>query len=260
VNRYLGYWDGNPTTLIPLSPRDSAPLYVEMMGGRDPILARGRALIEEGRYLHATEILDKLVHTHPDDAEARQLLADAFEQVGYQQESPSVRNSFLAAALELRSGIPTGVVPNSSAPDVIRAVSTGQFLDFLGIRLDPAKVEGLAFTVNVVTPDTGETFVVELSNGTLTNLAGFLADDPDLTITLDRTDLERAMTGDAPMQQQVADGTVRLAGDPSVLQKLAGSLVHFAPTFEILPGTAIHTGSRLEDPFVQEPLADSTGG
>ena len=26
VNKYLGYWDANPATLIPLSPRDSAPL------------------------------------------------------------------------------------------------------------------------------------------------------------------------------------------------------------------------------------------
>jgi len=33
ANRYIGYWDANPATLIPLSPRDSAPLYVEMMGG-----------------------------------------------------------------------------------------------------------------------------------------------------------------------------------------------------------------------------------
>ena len=33
IQRYLGFWDCNPTTLIPLSPRDSAPLYVEMMGG-----------------------------------------------------------------------------------------------------------------------------------------------------------------------------------------------------------------------------------
>lgn len=32
INRYLGYWDANPATLMPLSPKDSAPLYVEMMG------------------------------------------------------------------------------------------------------------------------------------------------------------------------------------------------------------------------------------
>ena len=44
VNRYLGYWDGNPATLIPLSPEDSAPLYVEMMSGSENIIVRGKQL------------------------------------------------------------------------------------------------------------------------------------------------------------------------------------------------------------------------
>ena len=53
IQRYLGFWDCNPTTLIPLSPGDSAPLYVEMMGGAEKILARGRELHDEGKYLLA---------------------------------------------------------------------------------------------------------------------------------------------------------------------------------------------------------------
>ncbi len=48
INRYLGYWDGNPTTLIPLSPEDSAPLYVEMMGGADKIIAKGQGTLRSG--------------------------------------------------------------------------------------------------------------------------------------------------------------------------------------------------------------------
>ena len=260
INRYLGYWDGNPTTLIPLSPGDSAPLYVEMMGGRDPILRKAGELIAEGRYRHATEILDKLVYAHPDDEEARRLLADAFEQIGYQQESPSVRNSFLAGAVELRSGIPTGAVPNSSAPDIVRAVSTSQFLDVLAIRLDPAAAQGASFVVNLITPDTGETFVVELSNGTLTNLPGFLAESPDLTMTVNRSDLEEAMIGAVPLLQQIENGTVQLEGDASILATLAGMLVHFQPGFEILPGTSGEPDATSDDAFVQEPLADSSGG
>lgn len=261
INRYLGYWDGNPTTLIPLSARDSAPLYVEMMGGAESILTRGRALVNEGKYLLATEILDKLVHAEPGNADARQLLADAFEQIGYQQESPSLRNSFLSAAFELRSGIPSGDTPKSTGPDILRAVSTTQFLDLLGVRLDPEKAQDVSFTINLVTPDNDETFVVELSNGTLTNLQGFLADDADLTMTINRSDLERAMLGEAPLAQQVADGTVQLEGDPSLLQILAGLLVHFEPTFEIMPGTAAPPAtSEDDDPFTQEPLADSAGG
>ncbi|NKB92279.1 MAG: MBL fold metallo-hydrolase [Candidatus Nanopelagicales bacterium] len=261
VNRYLGYWDGNPTTLIPLSPGDSAPLYVEMMGGAGPIIERGRRLIEQGEFLLATEILNKLVYAEPGNSDAAQLLADAFEQIGYQQESPSVRNSFLAAAFELRSGIPQGSTPSSAGPDLIRALSTSQFLDFLGIRLDPGLAGDSAFTVNLITPDTGESFVVELSNGALTNLAGFTAREPDLTVTIDRRDLERAMTGVAPLETQVDDGTARLDGDASVLRSLASLLTHFALDFEIMPGTRSSTSeTKSLDPFAQGSLGDSSGG
>ncbi len=108
IQRYLGFWDCNPTTLIPLSPGDSAPLYVEMMGGARRILARGRELHDEGKYLLASEIVNKLVQAEPHNEAAKDLLADVFEQIGYQQENPGLRNSFLAAAYELRTGIPQG--------------------------------------------------------------------------------------------------------------------------------------------------------
>jgi alkyl sulfatase BDS1-like metallo-beta-lactamase superfamily hydrolase len=260
INRYLGYWDANPATLIPLSPRDSAPLKVEMMGGAEPILGRARALAEEGQYLLAVELLNPLVIAEPGHQQAKHLLADAFEQVGYQQESPSVRNSFLAAALELRSGIPQGAAPTSTGPDLIRSLSTGQFLDFLGIRLDPHKALGHHFTMNLVTPDNGERYVIELVNGTLTNLEGFLAENPDLTLTINRSDLEEAMIGQAPLAQQVADGRATLDGDPSPLLALADMLVHFEVGFEIMPGTGpTHLSPEL-DAFAQDPLADSSGG
>ncbi|HYO85444.1 MAG TPA: alkyl sulfatase dimerization domain-containing protein [Dermatophilaceae bacterium] len=260
INRYLGYWDGNPATLTPLSPRDSAPLFVEMMGGAGQILTRGRALVESGEYLLAIEILNKLVFGEPGNAEGRALLADAFEQVGYQRESPSVRNSFLAAALELRSGIPIGASPNSGGPDMIRALTTGQFLDFMGIRLNSAAVEGAAFTINLMTPDNGQQFVIELSNATLTSLEGFQADDPDLSLTLNRTDLEKAMIGTVPLMQQIADGTAKAEGDLGVLQQLAGMLVHFELGLEIMPGTGGAHISAAMDTFEQEPIGDTAGG
>ena len=71
------------------------------MGGAERILARAHELIAAGDDLLAVEILNKLVYAEPANEAARDLLADAFEQIGYQQESPSVRNSFLAAAFEL---------------------------------------------------------------------------------------------------------------------------------------------------------------
>ena len=248
VNRFLGFWDANPATLIPLSPADSAPLYVDMMGGSKKIIAKGKELHDKGEYMQAQEILNKLVQAEPQNQPARDLLADVFEQIGYQQENPGLRNSYLAGAFELRSGIPAGQIPDTAGPDVVRAMSTELFLDFLGIRMDPAKAADMAFTINLVTPDNGEKFIVELSNETLTNIEGFQADDADLTITINRTDLEPVMMGVKTLEAQIADGTAKVKGDTSVIGKLASTLVVFDPRFEILPGTAAKpTDQDLED-------------
>jgi alkyl sulfatase BDS1-like metallo-beta-lactamase superfamily hydrolase len=160
-----------------------------------------------------------------------------FEQIGYQQENPGLRNSFLAGAYELRTGIPEGETADSSSPDVIRAMSTELFLNFLGIRMDSRKAEGLRFTINLVTPDTGETFLIEMENATLTNLAGFQAAEPDLTLTIDRADLEQTMMGVKTLDAQIADGTAQAQGDVGVLAQLAATMIDFDPRFEIMPGT-----------------------
>ena len=237
VNRYLGYWDANPATLIPLSPRDSAPLYVEMMGGAEKILAKGKELYDQGKYRHAIEILNKLVYAEPRNQAAKDLLADVFEQIGYQKESPSVRNSFLGAAYELRSGIPGGTPPKSSGPDMVRAMSTDLWLDFLGIRLDSKKAEGMKFVINLVTPDNGEKFVVEMSNSTLTNIKGVQTKNPDLTVTVNRSDLETVMMGKATFDDLLAAGKAKIDGNRKPFDQLRGILVQFTPDFEMMPGT-----------------------
>lgn len=259
INRYLGYWDANPATLIPLSPSDSAPLYVEMMGGAGAIMKKGKQLYDQGEYRLGMEILNKLVYAQPSNQRAKDLLADMFEQIGYQQQSPSVRNSFLGAAYELRSGIPAGTSPKSSGPDVIRAMSTSLWLDFLGIRVDTAKAEGMRFTINLVTPDNGERYVVEMSNATLTNIKDEQAKNPDLTITIDRSDLEAVMAGQVSLDQQIAAGKATLDGDRTVYEKLASSLDRFSPDFEIMPGTKTpkSAGPPLKTFEIELPLVDS---
>jgi alkyl sulfatase BDS1-like metallo-beta-lactamase superfamily hydrolase len=249
VNRYIGYWDANPATLIPLSPEDSAPLYVEMMGGAENIIRRGQELHDEGKYFHAQEILDKLVWAEPGNQEARDLLADVWEQIGYQQENPGLRNSFLAGAFELRSGIPEGASPDSSGPDIIGAMSTELFLDFIGIRMDSKKAEDLNFSINLITPDNGEKFAIELANATFTNVEGFLHDDPDLSITIDRSDLEVIMMGKKTFAASIEDGTAKAEGDVDILSQIAQTLVTFQIGFEILPGTAGPAGQVDLNPY-----------
>ena len=262
INRYLGYWDANPATLIPLSPADSAPLCVEMMGGAEKIIAKGQQLVDQGDYLSASEILNKLVYAEPQNQVAKDLLADAFEQIGYQKESPSVRNSFLAAAFELRHGFPSGSTSQPVNPDTVKAMSTDLLLDFLGIRLDNRKAEGLAFVINLETPDNGEQFILELSNSTLTNSKGFQIPNADLSIALNRSDLELIMSGISTFPDLAGAGKVKLNGDASLIQKLQDLLVQFSSDFEILPGTkpAKQPQAGDRDLFEQPEPSSSAGG
>ena len=77
-----------------------------------------------------------------------------------------------------------------------------------------------------------------MRSATLTNIAGFLADDPDLTITINRSDLEAVMMGEKSLRAQIDDGTAKAEGDAEILGQLASTLVVFDPRFEIMPGTA----------------------
>lgn len=261
INRYLGYWDANPATLIPLSPKDSAPLYVEMMGGSSKILAKGRQLYKQGKYREAMEIVNKLVYAQPDNTAAKDLLADIFEQIGYQKESPSVRNSFLGAAYELRHGMPTGASPKSNGPDIIRAMTTELWLNSLAISMDGKKAAGMNFVINLSTPDNGEKFVVEMSNSALTNIKGQQAANPTLAITINRSDLEQVMGGQTTFDQLLAQGKAQFDGDRKAFDQLKSTLTVFKPDFELMPGTKpkVDVPMKPRDPFEVQNLA-VTGG
>jgi alkyl sulfatase BDS1-like metallo-beta-lactamase superfamily hydrolase len=243
----LGYWDANPTTLIPLSPSDSAPLYVEMMGGAEKIMAKGTELYNNGKYLEATEILNKLVFAEPNNQEAKNLLADVFEQIGYQQENTGVRNSFLQGAYELRTGLPRRLPPRSTGPDVIRAMPTESWLDFLAISIDSRNAENMKFVINLITPDNGEKFLIEMSNATLTNIKDVQSKNPDLTITLNRTDLDKVMMGINTFEELIAAGKAKFQGDRKPFDQLNSILVVFTPDFEILPGTGFSKKASIKD-------------
>jgi alkyl sulfatase BDS1-like metallo-beta-lactamase superfamily hydrolase len=209
-----------------------------MMGGSDKILAKGRELQAQGKYLESVEILNKLVFAEPRNQPARDLLADAYEQLGYQMESTSLRNSFLQGAYELRSGMPTGTAPSTGSADVIRSMPTGYWLDFLGISMDPKRAEGLNLSINLVLPDISEQYLIELSNATLTNIEGVQAAEPDLTLTLDRADLNRVMLGVATFDSLAEEGRARFDGDRTAIYKLRDLMVSFTPDFEFIPGSA----------------------
>jgi alkyl sulfatase BDS1-like metallo-beta-lactamase superfamily hydrolase len=105
------------------------------------------------------------------------------------------------------------------------------------------------FTTNLVTPDNGETYAVEMSNATLTSIEGFQAENPNLTVTVNRADLNQVMMGLASFDDLIAAGKATFEGDRTGFDQLRSILVPFTPDFEIMPGTAAKSAMEAPKPF-----------
>jgi alkyl sulfatase BDS1-like metallo-beta-lactamase superfamily hydrolase len=136
--RYLGWYDSNPANLNPHTPVDAGKMYVEFMGGADAVIDKAKASYDKGDYRWVAEVMKHVVFADPENEEAKNLQADAFEQLGYQTENPTWRNEYLMGAYELRNGLPKTAIITASA-DVVNAMSYDMLLDFVGLRLNGPK-------------------------------------------------------------------------------------------------------------------------
>jgi hypothetical protein len=94
------------------------------------------------------------------------------------------------------------------------------------------------YKINLLAPDNGEKFAINLSNATFTTVEGFIHDNPDLSITINRSDLEQVMMDLKSFAASIEDGTAKAVGNADILAQIAQTLVTFQIGFEVLPGTA----------------------
>lgn len=233
INKYLGYYDMNPANLNPLSPADAAPRYVEAMGGAEAIMKRARKAYDKGEYRWAAEMLNHVVFAQPDNMPARELQADIFEQLGYQAENMGWRNVYLVGAYELRNGPPEGALATRGGPDFISAMSTELMFDFVGVKLDTTKAEGKDLSINFVLPDRDEQFLLELENSHLNNIAGVQSKEADVTVTMNRSDLDKLFTKQQSFQELAKSGALKMDGNPQAFVQLLQMLEEFPFWFNI---------------------------
>jgi alkyl sulfatase BDS1-like metallo-beta-lactamase superfamily hydrolase len=235
--RYLGFFDGNPATLHPHPPVEAAKRYVAYMGGADAILERARADHEAGDDRWVAEVVKHVVFAEPDNTAARELLADAFTQLGYQAESGPWRNFYLTGAKELRDGVMVLPAPTTASPDVVAATPTSLILDYLGIRLQHRDAAELTGSTLLVLTDVEERHLLELSNGVLHNRPVATDEEvtADATITATRVWLNGLLAADDPAAAlSEGDGGVRIEGDPSSLLGVFDLLDEFPFWFDIV--------------------------
>ena len=231
--RYLGWYDANPANLNPLPPEEAGKRYVEFMGGAARVLEQARTAYARGEYRWVAEVVKHVVFADPSNQAARQLEADALEQLGYQAESSTWRNAYLSGAAELRSGPPrTG--RRAGSPDVLRAMTDTMFLDYLAISLNGDRAAGKTLALNWVQPDTGKRFALTVENGVFRYKADAQHAAPQAMLTMPRAVLMGVLGGQTTLQAETQAGRARVEGDPQALAAWAGLMDKAEPNFAIV--------------------------
>jgi alkyl sulfatase BDS1-like metallo-beta-lactamase superfamily hydrolase len=234
--KYLGWYDGNPADLDPLPPSENARKTVEYMGGADAVIARARADFAKGEYRWVASVMNQVVFADPSNRAARELGADALEQLGFQAEAGTWRNAYLVGAMELRNGPPRPPGSGGGAvnPETLRAISNEQLLDYIGVRLNADKAEGKTMLMNWNFADSKQQFALTLENSALTWVTGKRAANADASVTLARDALESIMLQQTTLAGAMQAGKISVEGDASRLQELFGMLDTFTRMFPVI--------------------------
>ena len=231
--RYLGWFDGNPAGLHPLPPTEAGNRYVEFAGGPGALLAKARAAFEAGDYRWVAEVVNHLVFADPDNTEARELQADALEQLGYQAESGPWRAFYLTGAQELRNPVAASPTPRQAALAQLPRLPGGFLLDSLSIRLNGPSVGAEKVTFAITFSDTDERFLVEVENAVMRHYPGRTAPNAPAVI-LSRAVLVQLISGAVSLEAAIAAGAVLAEGDPAPVARFLGWLDRFDFWFKII--------------------------
>tara|TARA_Y100001936_G_C16086559_1_gene682174 strand:- start:2083 stop:4005 length:1923 start_codon:yes stop_codon:yes gene_type:complete len=212
--RYIGFYDGHPSSLDPHTPVEVGKRYVDFMGGIEDLLEKAKKAFKEGDYKWVAEVLRHAVFANPENEAVRLLQADAFEQLAYQAESGPWRDIYLTGAQELRNGSINVPVLQRPRLEVAKGMTLGQIFDFLAVKVNGnAAVKLSPMTINWSFSDTNENAYLELSNGTLHSKIGPMIRSTDLEIVSSRDVLEELISTEYSITQALEEKRIDIEGN-----------------------------------------------
>ncbi|KAK9694606.1 hypothetical protein K7432_013361 [Basidiobolus ranarum] len=244
--KYIGWYNSNPADLDPLTPKEGAGKYVEYMGGTERILERATEAYGNGEYRWVAEVLKHVVYTTPAEdpaskdlyQKARNLQADAFEQLGYQAESGPWRNEYLMGAWELRNGVDTSIPSTTVSYDVVLCMTPPMLFDYMGLRLNGPNANGKTIVLNwnFLTEADEKLYLTQLVNCALIHTPVVQSLKPDATLLLRRESLAKILVSQSTIEEELANGAIKIenGGSKEKVIELFSLLDTFTVMFDII--------------------------
>lgn len=225
--KYIGWYDANPVNLNLLPPAESAKKLVEYLGDTDAVLAKARKDFEKGEYQWVAQITKELIFANPQNKAARELCADALEQLAYQAESGTWRNCYLVGALELRKGKNDAAL-GGNLQSMMNGLTMEMALDYLAIANDALDAQNDDVAINLNVTDTGEKFFIERKHGVFLIYKDENRTNADAALNCTKAQFFALIFGQNNLAQN------QITGDGAAIPKIFAHCKTFSRNFNIV--------------------------
>ncbi len=181
---YMGFFDGNPATLLPLDKTTRAKNIEQLAGGKQQLQQQIALAVKNENYQWALELTDHYLSLYPSDKTVLQNRIQALMALGNAQSNPNARHYLITCALELQGLKNDGLI--APTPELVRDIPLSAIFNGMAAHLNPEKSADVHQRVLFEFTDTKAVWTVEVRRG-VAEVQPFKTAKPDITVQVKET-------------------------------------------------------------------------
>ena len=208
---YLGWFDGNPSTLNPITKAEEAKKIIQLIGGRSKLLNEAKGSLEKAEFQWVLQLTDYLLLDDPNDDESKKIRGKALKSLGESSANPNARYYYLSSAEEL---LPTFKEPPLLKPtkEIIQNLPVEIVFEMLKVNLIPEKAIDKKLHLSIKFTDSDKFFSLILRNGVL-EVQPFEIKGSNVQVETDEISWKEVVTGNRSLPVSMATGLMTVTGD-----------------------------------------------
>jgi len=219
---YLGWFDGNPSSLKPLPKREEATNIINLAGGWEKLFQEAEQSYLNEEFQWSLQLTDYLLRMKPDDRQTQLLRQSALVALGTKESNPNSRYYYLSSAKELDENYKPNdiLLPDI---DVVKKYPIEAMMEVLKVNVIPEKSIDKDMQLLFTFTDSTKTFSLFLRKGVL-EIQPFMIPGSSVQVKSKEEDLKAILSGIKSLPVSLVNGTLEIEGSRADLLSFFSSL------------------------------------
>ena len=219
---YLGWFDGNPSTLKPLPKTEEANNLISIAGGWDNLFKIAEESFKNENYQWALQLTDYLLLSKPDNKESIILRMSCLKALGEKESNPNSRYYYLSSAALLDENYePNDIL--APTLEVVKKYPIEAMLESLKVSVVPEKSIDKNIQLLFSFTDSGKKFSLFLRKGVL-EIQPFEVMGSSVQVIAKEEDMKAVLTGLKSLPISLVTGSIKVNGSKADLLSLFSSV------------------------------------